>query len=300
MGSYEISHVRAFLAVNELRSATAAADALDISQPSVSYGLGKLRTFCADPLFYRSGPHLVPTPLARSLYPKLRHAIDTLDAAMLGAGDFDPSTADNNFIIMMTEIGIAGLLPQLARAVSEAAPNVTLEVESFDPVTMADALRTGRISACVCVPRVPGRDLLRRTIFKNRYAGICAPTHPRIGDRPTLEEYVHETHVSMTPQAGYDGVDQYLIDQEIHRHIALRLPTFNGVAAVVGTTEYISFAPRLAAERMARYGLVRTFELPFDPPPTTVNLYTLDADELSPSARWFGSLVYTTLRDLGS
>lgn len=300
MTRYELGQLRAFVTVYELHSATAAADALDISQPSVSYALARLRSFCRDPLFYRSGQHLAPTPLARSLYPELRRALDMMDAALTGTSRFDPRTAEHKFAIMMTDIGIAGLLPPLARAVSQHAPRVTLEVQPFDPSTMADALRTGRISACVCVPRLHGSGLKRRAIFENRYSGICAPSHPRIGERPTLQEYARETHVSMTPQAGYDGVDQFLLDQEIHRHIALTLPTFNGVAAVVATTEYLGFAPKLAAERLARYGLVRTFELPFQPPASTVNLYTVDAEEISPATHWFGELVYATLSTLGN
>lgn len=300
MTRYELGQIRAFIAVYELRSATAAADALDLSQPSISYALARLRSSCSDPLFYRSGQQLAPTPLARSLYPKLRRALDMMDAALTGTNEFDPSTAENKFVVMMTDIGIAGFLPPLARAVSHAAPRVTLEVQPFDPSAMADALRTGRISACVCVPRVHGSGLRRRTIFENRYSGICSPSHPRIGQRPTLEEYASETHVSMTPQAGYDGVDQFLLDQDIHRHVALRLPTFNGFAAVVAATEYLGFAPKLAAERMARYGMVRTFELPFEPPASSVHLYTMDAEEVGPASNWFGDLVYATLSALGN
>lgn len=300
MARYELSQIRAFVAVYETRSATAAADGLDISQPSVSYALAKLRSVCRDQLFTRSGQQLVPTSLARSLYPELRRALDAMDAALSGTTQFHPLTAHNTFRIMMTDIGIAGLLPPLARAIADAAPHVSLDVQPFDPTTMAEALRTGRINACVCVPRLQEANLSRRTIFENRYAGICAPTHPRIGSHPTLEEYATETHVAMTPQAGYDGVDQYLFDHEIHRHIALTLPTFNGVAAVVASTDYLGFAPKLAAERLSRYGLVRTFRLPFDPPTSSVNLYTLDTEAISTAARWFGDLVYDTLSTLGN
>lgn len=300
MTRYELGQIRAFVTVYETRSATAAADALDISQPSISYALARLRGVCGDPLFVRSGQQLAPTALAQTLYPELRRALNLMDDALGGTTDFDPRTADNAFRIMMTDIGIAGLLPPLARAIADAAPHATLDVQPFDPASVTEALRTGRISACVCVPQLHGPNLRRRTIFENRYTGICAPSHPRIGSRPTLEEYAKETHVSMTPQAGYDGVDRFLLEQEIDRHIAVTLPTFNGVAAVIASTEYLGFAPTLAAQRLSRYGLVRTFELPFETPASTVNLYTLDQKELSPANQWFADLIYATLAAIGN
>lgn len=287
--------MRTFVLVYETGSATAAADELDVTQPSVSYALAKMRRACADQLFVRQGQRMVPTPLADDLYPRIRHALEVVQAAIGGTVTFDPATSTRAFRLMMTEIGIAGLLAPLAAAVRAQAPGVSIEVQSLDLDVMVESLRTGRLDACICVPRLDDPAIVRRTLFQHDYVGICAPDHPRIGAHPTLAQFAAEEQVVMTPQAGYEAVAQTLIDLGIEPRIAFRLPTFSGVAAVVATSECVGFAPKLAAQRVARSRQVRIFTLPFQPPPTDVSLYTPAPGIQGPAGAWFADVVHRTL-----
>ena len=195
----------------------------------------------------------------------------------------------------MTEIGITGLLAPLAAAIRAEAPEVSLEVQTLDLDVMVEALRTGRLDACICVPRLDDPNVLRRTLFQHDYVGICAPAHPRIGDRPSLSQFAAESQVVMTPQAGYEAVAQSLTDLGLEPHIAYRLPTFSGVAALVASSECVGFAPMLAAQRVARSGQVRIFALPFEPPATDVSLYTAEPGIQGPASSWFAEVIHRTL-----
>jgi hypothetical protein len=67
-----------FEAIYELRSVSAAADRLALSQPASSHALSRLRHACRDELFFRAPQGLSPTPVA------LRHSQIFLGATRPG------------------------------------------------------------------------------------------------------------------------------------------------------------------------------------------------------------------------
>ena len=46
-----------------------AADAIGVSQPTISNGLVKIRQHFDDPLFLRVGNEMIPTELAKQIFP---------------------------------------------------------------------------------------------------------------------------------------------------------------------------------------------------------------------------------------
>lgn len=73
-----LAQLRAFLSAYSLRTFTAAAEELDVSQASVSELVGRLEAELEAPLFVRGGRQLVPTAAADELF---SHAQRTLAAA---------------------------------------------------------------------------------------------------------------------------------------------------------------------------------------------------------------------------
>ena len=71
MSHLDLNLVRVFVAIHETRSVTQAAERLDVTQPTISYGLAKLRKVYADRLFTRGTGGLVPTALADQLFTML-------------------------------------------------------------------------------------------------------------------------------------------------------------------------------------------------------------------------------------
>src|SRR5215469_16714449 len=67
-----------------------AAAKLNLTQPAISHALARLRLALGDPLFFRQGRALVPTPLTRSLMAPLRRSLAGLSALIGEAGRFDP------------------------------------------------------------------------------------------------------------------------------------------------------------------------------------------------------------------
>src|SRR5262245_37563369 len=75
-----------------LRNVSRTAEALDMSQPAISFALGKLRALFDDALFVRAGRGIRPTPRAEALARPLHEVLETLRGRMLTPPRFDPAT----------------------------------------------------------------------------------------------------------------------------------------------------------------------------------------------------------------
>jgi DNA-binding transcriptional LysR family regulator len=101
----DLSLIRAFVAVYETGSVSAAAQRLHVTQPSVSHSLARLKDILHRPLFTRTRLGMEPTALARELYPSMQGALDSIASAFAKAIKFEPATSQRIFKIAMTDLG---------------------------------------------------------------------------------------------------------------------------------------------------------------------------------------------------
>lgn len=296
MAEYDIGMLRVFLLVYETGSVTATADRLYLSQPTVSYTLRKLRSHFGDPLFVRRGQRLEPTPVAEERYPKLRRLVESMDDVMAPASVFRPQTSTRRFRLRMTDVGVSGLLPRILRRFRAEAPNVVLDVETLNLSTVVQELRSGAADAAVCTSRLDEPDLQRDLLFSQAYRGLRAVGHPRIGENPTLEEYEAEEHIAVAVSTGHTMLDRYVRDHDINRRVALVVPTFSALPALLEGTDLLSYAPTNVANRLVAIGQVEAFTLPFDVPITESALYTVRRELPSAEFDWFRSTLVDALR----
>src|SRR2546428_14016895 len=80
-------------ALLRVRNVSRAAEALDMSQPAVSFALAKLRVVFGDPLFIRAARGVRPTPRAEALASPLQEALDRAKTGLLAPPRFDPASS---------------------------------------------------------------------------------------------------------------------------------------------------------------------------------------------------------------
>ncbi|MFM0742264.1 LysR family transcriptional regulator, partial [Paraburkholderia xenovorans] len=93
----DLNLLRVFHAIVEERSLTRAGERLTLSQPAISYSLGRLRTLFNDPLFIRTRSGMQPTPTALELSEIVGRALCTVREAMRHAERFDPVISTRTF-----------------------------------------------------------------------------------------------------------------------------------------------------------------------------------------------------------
>ena len=226
MAQLDLNLIPTFLLLYETRSATRTAEELSLTQPAVSHALGRLRRHFNDRLFNRSPGGLQPTELATTIYPTLRQAIEVIDTTVRGAGRFDPTTSRRTFRLHATDLGEINLLPAVLRLIADTAPHIDLHVEPLNFSVVEDRLRQGRADAAICTPPITAPDVDRDLIRRDSYCGICSADHPRIGNEPTLDDFLAERHIAVEVTTGHTDVDHALASLGHVRDVALRISHF--------------------------------------------------------------------------
>ena len=103
-------------ALYDAGSTTLVAERLKVSQPTVSFSLGKLRDVFGDELFVRHGASMQPTPLAQSIREPVRRVVETVRFDILRERAFDPVSAERTFSLSASDIGELVFLPRLLGA----------------------------------------------------------------------------------------------------------------------------------------------------------------------------------------
>ncbi|MFZ2528657.1 MAG: LysR family transcriptional regulator [Rhodococcus sp. (in: high G+C Gram-positive bacteria)] len=301
MAQLDLNLIPTFLLLYETRSATRTAEELSLTQPAVSHALGRLRRHFNDRLFNRSPGGLQPTELATTIYPTLRQAIEVIDTTVRGAGRFDPTTSRRTFRLHATDLGEINLLPAVLRLIADTAPHIDLHVEPLNFSVVEDRLRQGRADAAICTPPITAPDVDRDLIRRDSYCGICSADHPRIGNEPTLDDFLAERHIAVEVTTGHTDVDHALASLGHVRDVALRISHFAALPHLIEQTRYLSIIPRSVADQFLGIAPVKTFELPFDVPAVEISLYTYKRVLPDPGIAWFRHAVRTALStDIGT
>ena len=141
--------LRAFVAIYETGSVTSASERLFVTQPSVSYALGKLRETLNDPLFVRSGGAMTPTPRARDCYDLFSSALVQIENALEQSKQFNPEASTRRFRIAMSDIGELIFLPPIFNLMQRRAPKMELEVVQVPQEDLPGWLASGKADAAV-------------------------------------------------------------------------------------------------------------------------------------------------------
>lgn len=133
----DFKSLRFFSALFRLGNVSPAAEALNVSQPTGSLLLKKLREHFDDPLFVRIGQRMVPTPRADDIAQTIFTILQLVDNQLPGNPEFNPQTNTRNFTIGMTDISQMTLLPPLqALLQQQRAEGITFSVLNIDDQTL--------------------------------------------------------------------------------------------------------------------------------------------------------------------
>jgi LysR family nod box-dependent transcriptional activator len=114
------------------RSLTDAAEKMYLTQPAMSMALKKLREHFNDELVIYSGGQQQFTPLALSLKPRVRDVLVAARDTIKVRKTFDPSTADDTFRIVTSDLTELTFLATFIAELHRTAPHVRVSAVPFD------------------------------------------------------------------------------------------------------------------------------------------------------------------------
>ncbi|MFH9981045.1 LysR substrate-binding domain-containing protein [Streptomyces sp. NPDC017179] len=287
MRTFDLNLARVFVLLYETGSVTVTADTLHVTQPTVSYSLGKLRRHFGDDLFRRTGRGLTPTAGARRLYEPLQRALADIDRTVRQADVFDPRAMSGRFTVALSDLGEVTLLPRLMAAARERAPGVSFTVRPLDVDEAEHQLRRGDIDAFVATPVLTSHRTVRMPLFHERYVGMVAAGHPRVrGESVTMAELAAESHATVFGPSGHVVPRAVLAAHGLLDRVVVDATRFSMLPYLLEQTDLIAIVPEYVGEVFASSHQLRLVRLPFHTEPIEVALYARHESSRSPSQRW--------------
>lgn len=156
----------------ECRSTTETARRLNLSQPTISSALGRLREYFGDDLLVNVGREMVPTPLAEELAPAITELLNIARFRIMHSEGFDPATSRRKFRILASDYVFDVLLANALATAASVAPHVTFEIGNIGPQATRSFER-GEIDLMITVPKFMLAGYPSEELFKDYDVVVC-------------------------------------------------------------------------------------------------------------------------------
>lgn len=235
-----------------------------------------------DPLFVRQGRGVVPTPRAEQLAPGVQNALARLEEAMRPGAAFDPARDLRRVTLAVPDELEPMVLPSLARALREAAPQAVLASVRLDRSALRTDLAAGRIDLCIDVARPTEAEVVHEPWRQHRLCVVSAKAR-----RLNVARYLAADHVAVSSRRTGPTMEEFLLGRlGLQRRVALRCQNYEAACRVVAETEMLLTMPREQAQLLRPALGFRILPLPMELPPIDLHLYWHRQAQDLPVQRW--------------
>ncbi|WP_315837517.1 LysR family transcriptional regulator [Bradyrhizobium prioriisuperbiae] len=278
--SLDLNLLRVFDAVMEERSVLRASQKVFLSQSAVSHSLARLRELLEDELFVRTASGMQPTARALAMAPLVRSALKSLESA-IESPTFVPATSTRTFTIAANDFTTMIVAPRLLQILKAEAPLVDIVIRPVTRIDLAEQIDLGRIDAALgtfsALPQRFASDLL----FAYDDVLITSQSHDRIttdilsqmsivvvsfgGEQEgAVDGFISERGLARRSEM-YDraAFERAFATAERVPRIAVSLPHFLVLPALLEDSSLAAIAPRPLAAAFARIHPVSICELPY-------------------------------------
>jgi len=278
------------------RNVGRAAHALHLSPSAVSHGLSRLRRLFEDPLFLRTPKGVVPTDRALELADPVADILSRVSRVVESVTPFDATKSTRRFTLGMPDATAAVLAPALLAQLRSAAPSIDIGIRQLFPNEALAALEARAVDlVVVALASVPPR-FASQLVHVEDFVIAAREGHPFLA-KPTLPRYAAAAHVLASMSGEPRGfIDEELARSGLERRIALTVPNFMLVLAVLAQTDLLGALPRsLARTYAARFGLAYV-DAPLSRRPDQLRATVLKSALLDDGISWLLEVVTTAAR----
>jgi len=291
---FDLNLLRELDVLLRVRPVSRAAEQLDVSPPTLSRNLAKLRDAFGDELLVRTGSGYALTARAEVLVEPVRALLADADVLFRPA-KFAPGELDVELTVASFDLEMRLFFPTLLKRLAVLAPRVRLRAA---PLARADfgVLDSGEPDVVIVSRETERGRYRRRLLFSN--SPVCVVSSRlahRFGREITLEQFTRTDHGLVTVEGTGDGfVDVALRDLGLQRNIVVRAPSFLLVPSLCAERDLIFTVPRRVLQLLPGRSALATFAPPISLPPTSSYLYWHARNHANPMQRWFRDLIFET------
>lgn len=288
-------------ALLSLRSVTAAANRLHVTQPSMSGSLARLRTHFEDPLLVPAGRRLQLTPLAEMLLDPVKETLEKIEQTISLRPGFDPATARRHFQVCASESTVLTLLAEVIQRAEAQAPGVTVELLPSDPGQIEERLNRRELDLAFVVEHMRNHAHPHTLVINDSFHCIVWAGNKQVRRRLSLEQYLALGHA--VTRYGFDrrpGFEQYSMEKlGVQRRVELSCTTPALLGPLIVGTQRIATVPTRLARQQVQTLPLKMFRPPVDIPPLHIVVQWHKSRENDGATRWLRELVLQVAREKG-
>lgn len=292
-----LQELTVFRAILSNGSITAAAEALGVSQSSVSKQLRNLRECFGDELFVRSGRGMAATNKALSIAPQISGLINSFEE-LSGEIEFNAGEIERNFVISTTDEVQHFLLPELTARIAADSPKSRIIFKALERDYAAKQLESGSVDLAITLNWHVPEHLMQKRLFSDDFVVIYRNGHPLQGEKLTLRKYLDSSHMMVSPLGSASGpIDELLQSRGRKRFVSLAVPYFMQVADALISSDLILTLQRRACIELMKVCPLKIAEVPFNVPPVNYFLFWHKRYDKDSTNRWLRDLCCDVLQD---
>ena len=291
-----LQELMVFHAILSNGSITSAAEALGVTQSSVSKQLKNLRTYFGDDLFVRSGYGMAATNKALSIAPQISNLINSFEA-LNGEINFDPGYIERDFVISTTDEIQHFLLPELIARIATDSPNSRVIFKVLESHYAAKQLESGSVDLAITLNWHAPEQLKTKRLLSDDFVVIYREGHPLQGKKLTLKQYLSASHMMVSPLGtAFGPIDEILNSQGRKRVLNLVVPYFMQVADALTGSDLILTLQRRACQELIKNHPLSITEMPLKVRPINYYLFWHKRYDKDSTNRWLRQVCCDVLR----
>lgn len=294
--SKNLNLLKVLLVVAEEENLSRASRRLRLSQPALSHALRRLREEFSDPLFVRGARGLVATAKTRTLLPRLRQVIASVEE-LYASDEIDFRSASRRFVLGATtyfELRVAGRLLQV---LAEEAPAVILETVSLSGDFPKQELERGQMDVAIAAyfEKMP-ESFRMRVLGRDPFVCVLRRGHPLLKSGLSSSSYLAASHVRIAVPPGRPSlVDVELEKTRKPRRIVAHLGNFLSPPAVLAESDLVLTCPEsLARSYTGMFPLVIA-KFPFEVPPIEIKMVWHERAHTDSFQKWMRDAIAKSL-----
>lgn len=226
--------IEIFYEVYKHTSMTAAAQSLEISQPSISKTLGVIEKKLNFKLFLRKGKKLVPTHEADDLFEHASIVHSQLKSFNAIANTYKTRSVD--FINIGTTPSLAeGIIPKIIKKYNKIKPEVRFNLINLNSIDLIEDRYKPDIDLTICF-NSKNQPSSRSTILKEGFHSLVSPLNFNIPDEVCIKDIKHHPFVEITNLLSFyeeSSISSYVKNNAINMNTIVKTDSYSSALSIV-------------------------------------------------------------------
>jgi len=274
----ELKNVESFLMIAECGSFSEAAEALNITQPTISFRIKQLESEFDTILFKRiNGKKITLTEIGEEVYPDFKNAYELIKKAekVLQKG----RNIEKNITISSPNHMGVNIMPELLQVLYKSFPHMEFKVQIEDTKDTIQLIKQGDVKFGLgyvySEKELDHRNLILKKITNEENIIDCSPTHPLARKEKVNSEDLMDERIIIYNRNNFfasQNIGTYLREQGILNTKYTEINNLGWIKMMVRKGVGISILQKMIVEDELKSGQLVKISMPIPLPQTPVYL----------------------------